>query len=407
MPQTHHTKLVILGGGAAGIMIAMQLAKTKYLEITLIDNKSFYEYTPALCSVLFEASDKAFEQHFNNITFDYAPYLANLNVKFVLGKIASIKEGKVYLVDQSQAIDYDYAVICTGSSYANPWKTAAPDDGSTLNSATRFDFLRQQRQKYQASHDILCIGGGPVGVETATEIACRSPTKRITLVDANENVLASAPSNVGQHAQTIIDAKPSIRSIHKEKATEKEKRGNKSIYETDKSHTVIEADLVYNCIGVTPNSGFLDKEWLDDKKQVVVDDTLKVRGSTNIFAVGDVNSVQEPKMFYTAHMQAVHFVKNMRRVLKNVARDELLVPYQGAKINMVVSMGPSYAVGHVSGINLTGWPLGTKHGSRIAAVTKYFIERITMNDLGLKIPVNNLLYYTQEKGHGGLHPHST
>lgn len=39
MPQTNHTKLVILGGGAAGIMIAMQLAKTKYLEITLIDNK--------------------------------------------------------------------------------------------------------------------------------------------------------------------------------------------------------------------------------------------------------------------------------------------------------------------------------------------------------------------------------
>jgi len=145
----------------------------------------------------------------------------------------------------------------------------------------------------------------------------------------------------------------------------------------------------------------------DDKKQVVVDDTLKVRGTTNIFAVGDVNSVQEPKMFYTAHIQAVHFVKNMRRILKNITRDELLVPYQGAKINMVVSMGPSHAVGHVSGINLTGWPLGTKHGSRVAAVTKYFIERITMNDLGLKIPVNNLLYYTQEKGYGGLHPHSS
>lgn len=44
MPQTNHTKLVILGGGAAGIMIAMQLAKTKYLEITLIDNKVSYHH---------------------------------------------------------------------------------------------------------------------------------------------------------------------------------------------------------------------------------------------------------------------------------------------------------------------------------------------------------------------------
>lgn len=39
MSQNNQTKLVILGGGAAGLMIAMQLAKTKYLEITLIDNK--------------------------------------------------------------------------------------------------------------------------------------------------------------------------------------------------------------------------------------------------------------------------------------------------------------------------------------------------------------------------------
>lgn len=311
------------------------------------------------------------------------------------------------MVDQSHAINYDYAVICTGSSYADPWKTVSPDDGSTLDSAARFDFLRQQRQKYQTSQDILCIGGGPVGVETATEIASRSPTKKITLVDANETVLASAPANLGQHAQTIINAKPSIRSIHKERASEKEKRGNKSIYETDQSHTIIEADLVYNCIGVTPNSNFLDGEWLDDKKQVMVDDTLKIRGTTNIFAVGDVNSVQEPKMFYTAHLQAVHFVKNMHRILKNTTREELLLPYQGAKINMVVSLGPSHAVGHISGINLTGWPFGTRDGSRIAALTKYFIERITMNDLGLKVPVNNLLYYTQEKGHGGLHQHSS
>ncbi|CEP15901.1 hypothetical protein [Parasitella parasitica] len=404
MPQENQTKLVILGGGAAGLMIAMQLAKTKHLEITLIDSKSFYEYTPALCSVLFEPTEKAFERHFDSITFDYAPYLANLNIKFILGKISAVKEGKV---GQSQIVDYDYAVICTGSSYADPWKSTSPEDGGTLDTAARLSFLRQHRQKCQSSQDILCIGGGPVGVETATEIACRSPSKKITLIDANETVLASAPAGLGQHAQTIIDSKPSIRSIHKERAYEKGKRGDKLIYETSQSHTIIEADLVYNCLGTTPNSGFLDGAWLDDKKQVLVDDTLKVCGTANVFAVGDVNSVQEPNMFYTAHMQAVHFAKNMRRILKNTAREELLLPYQGSKINMVVSLGPSHAVAHISGINLTGWPFGAKQGSRIAALTKFFIERITMNDFGLKIPVNKLLYYTQEKGHGGLHQHSS
>jgi NADH dehydrogenase FAD-containing subunit len=240
-------------------------------------------------------------------------------------------------------------------------------------------------------------------VELVTEIACRSPTKKITLVEANEFVLASAPSDIGKHAQNIIKAKPSIRLINQEMASKKDRQeGDKSIYETDKSHTVIEADLVYNCIGVKPNSSFLDSAWLNEKQQVVVDETLKVPHTSNVFAVGDINSVEEPKMFYTAHIQAVHFTRNMRRLLNNAPCNTLL-PYRGCRVNMVVSMGPSHAVGHVAGINLTGWPLETKDGSRLAAVAKYFIERITMDDFGLKLPINDLLYYTQGKRTGHLH----
>lgn len=288
-------------------------------------------------------------------------------------------------------------VICTGSSYAEPWKTVSPSSGdSCLDAAARLDFLRQQRQKYQASKDILCIGGGPVGVELVTEIAYRAPTKNITLVDANEVVLASAPGDIGKNVQNIIKAKPSIQLINKEMAFEKGQQNDKFIYETDKSHTVIEAELVYNCIGIKPNSSFLDSNWLNDKHQVVVDETLKVPHTNNVFAVGDVNSADDPKMFYTAHMQAVHFTKNMRRILNNAAPNPLL-PYQGCRINMVVSMGPTHAVGHISGINLTGWPLETKSGSRLAAITKYFIERITMDDFGLKLPVNDWMYCTQGK----------
>jgi NADH dehydrogenase FAD-containing subunit len=39
MSHTANTKLVILGGGASGLLIAMKLANTKYLDITLIDSK--------------------------------------------------------------------------------------------------------------------------------------------------------------------------------------------------------------------------------------------------------------------------------------------------------------------------------------------------------------------------------
>jgi NADH dehydrogenase FAD-containing subunit len=37
--STENKRLVILGGGAAGLLIAMKLASTKELDITLVDNK--------------------------------------------------------------------------------------------------------------------------------------------------------------------------------------------------------------------------------------------------------------------------------------------------------------------------------------------------------------------------------
>jgi NADH dehydrogenase FAD-containing subunit len=299
----------------------------------------------------------------------------------------------VYLYQHTEGIEYDHLVICTGSSYADPWKTQNKKDGETITLQSRIDFLSQQREKYQQAQEILCIGGGPVGVELITEIAYRSPSKKLTLVDSNPVVLHSAPDNLGDHAQLIINAQPSIKSILNEKCNKK----SEGVYETDKSHTEIKADLVYNCIGVTPNTLYLEEshsDWLNEKKQIKVDCYLQVVDG-KIFAIGDVNSVQEPKMFYTAHMQAIHFVKNLKRLLNKDA----LKPYAISRANMVVSMGPSYAIGHVSGMNLTGWPLGLKRGSKVAAYSKYMIERITMDDFGLKVPVNEVLYCTSRPLH--------
>lgn len=300
----------------------------------------------------------------------------------------------VFIQQQELGIDYDYLVICTGSSYADPWKTQ--NEGCIIDAGTRLNFLSEQRDKYKQAKNILCIGGGPVGVEIATEISYRTPEKHITLVDSHKTVLSNAPKNLGEHAQRIINSRKSITSILNQRISKKEEdqsginsKKSSMIYKTDQTNTEIKSDLVYNCIGVKPNSSFLEEnhaEWLNEKKQIKVDSILRV--ANNIFAIGDVNSVNEAKMFYTAHMQAISFVHNMIRIIKN----ENLIPYHLSKENMIVSMGPHYGIGIISGIKLTGWPLGLNKGSQIASFSKYAIERITMNDFNLKLTVNELLY---------------
>jgi NADH dehydrogenase FAD-containing subunit len=301
------------------------------------------------------------------------------------------------ILTSGESIDYDYVVITTGSTYADPWKTTTGNTHDNfIDLKARLDYIIEQRLRYISATDILCIGGGPVGVETAAEIAYHAPEKRVTLVDANDVVLANAPNGLGKHAQRILTNGLSIRVINGEKAELKEDLGRRLIYETDKSHTRIETDLVYNCIGAKPNSQFLQetrKGWLNNKKEFDIDETFLIKGTRNIFAIGDVCSMKEPKMFFTAHMQAIHFAKNLTSLLQGKDLD----PYRGSMMAMVVSLGPERAIAYVGGITLSGF--NRNKGSRVASFMKYMIERVTMNDFHLKLVVNEVLYLTHEKGH--------
>ncbi|KAG1152940.1 hypothetical protein G6F37_000653 [Rhizopus arrhizus] len=385
-------KLVILGGGAAGFLIAIRVMRSKIsdIEVTLVDSKTFFEYTPALCSVLYEKSSEEFHRHFMNITFDYETVLKKLNVKFVPGKVKSLGENQVYVSvkkDELVSIDYDYLAICTGSSYADPWK---PNDIThNLNLEARMTYLNEQRQAYLNAKSILIIGGGPVGVESAAEIVYRSPQKLVTLVNSGSCVLASAPQELGKYAQKILNS-IDVKLISNEKIEKKYK--DSDVYVTDESKQEIIADLVYNCIGVKPNSEFLKEsyqEWLDDKGYIQVEKTLNVKGKSNVFALGDINNLGEAKLYYTAHMQAMHFVRNLSRVLNG----QKMVPYQNAKPAMFISMGPYYGVGTVSGIRFTGWPFTQDKGSKLAAWIKYIIEKINVQGGGsIEIVINESLY---------------
>ncbi|KAF7723474.1 Apoptosis-inducing factor 2, partial [Apophysomyces ossiformis] len=292
------------------------------------------------------------------------------------------------ILHDGREIAYGYCVICTGSSYKVPWKVSCE---SITSLEERFEYLQSQRELYKQAKNILCIGAGAVGVEVASEICSRDPSKRVTLINSGSVALASAPGNLGASAQIILSNIPSLSLISNELALSNDGKH----YQTNKSKTVITADLVYQCVGITPNTEFLHQthpQWLNEKKFIKVDNFLKA--SDEVFAIGDVNGSDDPKMFFNAHMQAVHTARNIQRILKG----HKPIPYKGSRPAMVVSLGPNHAVGYVAGISLTGWPFNRRQGSKLASISKGMIERITMDDLYLEKPTNRVLYYTHEKG---------
>ncbi|CAD7942209.1 unnamed protein product [Amoebophrya sp. A25] len=107
-PKTGKT-VGIIGGGAAGMLAAERLRHL--FDVTVIDPKSYYEYSPGMC--------RAFVQPFSahkRITFDYRRILEDaLGVEFMRGYVESL---------------VDRAGEATGSTPAsNAEPAGAPENG--------------------------------------------------------------------------------------------------------------------------------------------------------------------------------------------------------------------------------------------------------------------------------------
>ena len=63
---------------------------------------------------------------------------------------------------------------------------------------------------------------------------------------------------------------------------------------------------------------------MDERGALKVNEFLQVEGHQDIFAIGDCNDIDEPKMAYLAGLQGEHLVKQ----LANVSNDKTLAPYK-------------------------------------------------------------------------------
>lgn len=68
----------------------------------------------------------------------------------------------------------------------------------------------------------------------------------------------------------------------------------------------LEADIVVQAVGITPNTNWIKAfapDWLDARGQIRVGPNLAVTGQDRIFALGDCSDIAEPKMLKMADTQ--------------------------------------------------------------------------------------------------------
>ncbi len=338
-------KVVIIGGGFAGAMIAKKMQSS--FDVTLIDNKDYFEFTPSVPRAIIEP------EKIKNIQIQHKDYLTK--ARFFHDNVISIDKKNVNTYKNNKFY-YDYLIICSGSRYNKPFK----QENAFL--ADRGTHITESNKKLINSKKVLIIGGGLVGVEIATEIVDKYKNKKIIIAQLDDKLIPRNNKKSSDYCYKFLKSR-GVEVILGQKVVSY----NKTLAVTNKKKR-IRADMILLCTGIIPNSEFMKENFsksIDEKGRIKVNNHLQVEGHKNVFSAGDVNNIMEEKTAQSAEDQAGIIISNIIRMEKN----EELNSYQTKSKPMVISLGKKDGVFEWGDFVMTG---------RIPALLKKFIEIKTM-----------------------------
>lgn len=329
-------KILLIGGGFAGINILTQLKNDKNYEIVLIDKNNYNFFPPLIYQVAASVLDPV------AISYPFRRFIRHKkNVSFRQAELIEVKPEENKVILSNGEIDYDILIIGTGTQsnyfgmeniekFSIPMKTL--NDAlllrntllERLEKASREEDLDKQKQLL----NIVITGGGPAGVEIAGVV--REIMNHMIPLDYRE---LKSKVNVYLVEGSDVLLGPMSDKSHKVSYDTLKKLGveillNTQVKDCDENSiffangTKIDTKTIIWTAGVTSRvfDGF-PKDLYARGRRMQVDEFNKVKGYDNIFAVGDTCimttdpkfSEGHPQLAQVAMQQGENLAKNLQR----------------------------------------------------------------------------------------------
>lgn len=178
LPQTSQKRIVIIGGGFAGINVALKLKDSNF-QIVLLDKHNYHTFQP----LLYQVATGGLEP--TSIAYPLRKLIKNhTDVYFRLAFVEKIITSEKIVKTDIGDLTYDILVIATGSTtnfFNLPEESTskmkmlksipqALDLRSYILENFENALLEQDLQQKQSLMNIAIVGGGPTGVELAGAI---------------------------------------------------------------------------------------------------------------------------------------------------------------------------------------------------------------------------------------------
>jgi len=363
IPRTSFPRVVIIGGGFAGVALAKKLSKQE-VQVVLLDKHNYHTFQP----LLYQVSTGGLEP--DSIAYPIRKILKDFpNFYFRLASVEEIDTTTNQVKTNIGDLKFDYLVVASGSTtnffgnseiekYSMAMKTIP--QSLNLRSLILENFedalLTSDLNERNALMNFVIVGGGPTGVELAGALAeikkgilpkdypdLDTRLAQIHIIQSGNCILKGMSTNASQKAEDFLE-KLGV-NIWK----------NVRVTNYDGKTVTTNTDLTFQAATVVWAAGVkgatikgLDAEdFVTRGNRIEVNEFSQVKGFEHIFAIGDIAAMvtkKHPEGFPMMAQPAIQQGDQLGDNLLRIIEEKPMQPFEYTDKGAMATIGRNKAV---------------------------------------------------------------